>query len=87
MIRNATIDDAPRIAEIYNYYVSNSTSTFEERPLSGGEMATRMEAVMQTYPWIVTTGDTGRARLRIRITIQSAQRLPSHGGNERLPAP
>ena len=28
-IRNATLEDAPRILEIYDYYVNNTDITFE----------------------------------------------------------
>ena len=33
MIRIATLEDAKQICDLYNYYISNSTSTFEETPL------------------------------------------------------
>jgi phosphinothricin acetyltransferase len=57
MIRDATPDDAQRLAEIYNYYILNSTATFEEDPLTEGQMADRIEAVTKTYPWLVAERD------------------------------
>lgn len=52
-IRPATVGDAAAIAGIYNHYIVNTTITFEETPLTVGQMADRMEHVMQAYPWLV----------------------------------
>lgn len=53
MIRVASIEDAPAIAAIYNHYIEKTCITFEMTPLSPGEMATRMEGVLEEYPWLV----------------------------------
>jgi phosphinothricin acetyltransferase len=53
MIRPVTIDDAKAISAIYNYYVKNTAITFEEIPVSIGEMEGRIRAVLSKYPWIV----------------------------------
>lgn len=53
MIRNAAIEDARRICEIYNYYVENTTITFEEEPVLPGEMKKRISEITGSLPWIV----------------------------------
>jgi L-amino acid N-acyltransferase YncA len=52
-IRDATLDDAPAIAEIYNHYVTNSIATFEEEEVSDHDMATRVLAIAANYPFMV----------------------------------
>lgn len=53
-IRDATLNDAERVAEIYNHYVLNSTITFEEAPVCAAEMARRIEEIRtQSLPWLV----------------------------------
>ena len=54
LVRAATLDDAAQLADIYNYYVANTVITFEEQPVSAGEMATRVADVQrQGLPWLV----------------------------------
>lgn len=53
MIRLATSADASAIAAIYNHYVSGTTITFEEEPVSVAEMAGRIENVNAIFPWYV----------------------------------
>lgn len=54
MIRKTTIDDSEAIAEIYNFYVLNSTVTFEVEPVTGGEIAKRIQASLDSHlPWLV----------------------------------
>jgi phosphinothricin acetyltransferase len=43
LIRNATAADATPLAEIYNYYIRETTITFEEESVSPDEMARRSE--------------------------------------------
>lgn len=58
MIRNADISDASAIADIYNYYVTHTTATFEETPVSAEVIATRMADVKAaSLPWIVFEQD------------------------------
>lgn len=45
MIRPATAEDCDEIAAIYDDYVRQTVVTFEESPVSGGEIARRMEKV------------------------------------------
>jgi phosphinothricin acetyltransferase len=53
MIRPADYPDAASICKIYNHYVTNSTITFEENPVSVVEMEARIKDTIQTYPWLV----------------------------------
>jgi L-amino acid N-acyltransferase YncA len=53
-IRPATIDDSEAIARIYGHYVSNTTISFEEQPITAAEMAERItEVVSGSLPWLV----------------------------------
>jgi L-amino acid N-acyltransferase YncA len=53
MIRPVTLDDAPAIADIYNYYVQNTVVTFEEKPVKVSDVTRRINEVVQNYPWLV----------------------------------
>ena len=53
-IRAAATPDSQPIADIYNHYVVGSVITFEEEPVTPGEMARRMESVWTaSLPWLV----------------------------------
>ena len=52
-IRNAILADAPRILEIYAYYVEHTVITFEYDVPSLAEVEDRMRAIMQKYPYLV----------------------------------
>lgn len=56
-IRNATLADAPRILEIYAYYVEHTVITFEYDVPSLAEFEDRMRAIMQKYPYLVIERD------------------------------
>jgi len=53
MIRNATINDAQAVSDIYNYFVLNTTVTFEEVAISAEEMARRIHEVQIRHRWLV----------------------------------
>ncbi|SDG43181.1 phosphinothricin acetyltransferase [Onishia taeanensis] len=54
MIRNATLEDAGRIADIYNHYIEQTVITFEEEPVTAEIMATRIQACQDHgLPWLV----------------------------------
>jgi Sortase and related acyltransferases len=53
MIRKVKPDDACDIALIYNYYVENSTITFETCPVTVEEMAGRIADISDKYPFFV----------------------------------
>ena len=83
MIRPVTINDAARIAEIYNYYVADTIITFEEDPVDASEYASRIEAIQaRELPSIVWESDgvvsgyayacPWRTRIAYRFTVESA---------------
>lgn len=54
MIRSAKEKDAVHIAKIYNYYIENTSITFEVDPVSGDDMALRIkECKNNNLPWLV----------------------------------
>ncbi len=57
VVRNAVIEDAERILEIYDYYVKNTAITFEYITPSLDEFKERMEKTMQRYPYLVILRD------------------------------
>jgi phosphinothricin acetyltransferase len=59
-LRDATLDDAQAIAQIYAHYVLRSCSTFEETPPEPGEIGTRMVELLRAgFPWIVAELNDG----------------------------
>ncbi|HEY3824356.1 MAG TPA: arsinothricin resistance N-acetyltransferase ArsN1 family B [Bryobacteraceae bacterium] len=53
-IRSAEAGDAQAIADIYNFFVSTSTITFEEEAVPAAEIARRVEEVQSAgLPWLV----------------------------------
>jgi L-amino acid N-acyltransferase YncA len=53
MIRKVKDIDAEQICNIYNYYIKNTTITFEEVALSEAEMLARIEKISLKYPFLV----------------------------------
>jgi phosphinothricin acetyltransferase len=53
MIRPVKIEDAQVISGIYNYYIEHTVITFEEAPVSAGEMEKRIRNITAEYPWFV----------------------------------
>jgi len=53
MVRSATINDATQITDIYNYYILNTTVTFEKTPITSDDMKERIENTQVKYPWLV----------------------------------
>ena len=56
-VRSATLGDAERILEIYDYYVKYTAITFEYDTPSLSEFQKRMENTMQRYPYLVIEKD------------------------------
>ena len=50
-------DDIAACLEIYNYYIKNSTATFEEEPLSFDVFSRRIEKITRKYPFFVAEND------------------------------
>lgn len=53
IIRNACLEDAGHILEIYGYYVENTAITFEYDTPTLAEFQNRMESTMRRYPYLV----------------------------------
>ena len=52
-VRNASLADAPRILEIYAWYVEHTVITFEYTVPTLEEFTARMRRTMQKYPYLV----------------------------------
>jgi len=53
MVRKVLVEDGGQIAEIYNYYILNTTVTFEEQELSETQMKERIEKISSSFPYLV----------------------------------
>ncbi|HQO08819.1 MAG TPA: N-acetyltransferase family protein [Clostridiales bacterium] len=53
MIRKAVPDDAAQICWIYNYYIENTTVTFETEAVSVEAMRERIISVSENHLWLV----------------------------------
>ncbi|MDR2246593.1 MAG: GNAT family N-acetyltransferase [Treponema sp.] len=53
MIRPVTPEDAAAICGIYNYYIENTTVTFEEEAVPVPVMENLINTVTAKYPWLV----------------------------------
>lgn len=56
-IRPVRESDAARLAQIYNYYIVNTTVTFELEPITADEMARRISEISASYPYFVYEKD------------------------------
>lgn len=56
-LRVATIKDAAALANIYEYYVNNTTVTFEYEAPNEKEFAARIAHKLEKYPYIVAEKD------------------------------
>ena len=56
-VRNAGMEYAGRILEIYDYYVKNTAITFEYETPSLDEFKDRMKKTMERYPYLVIEKD------------------------------
>ena len=52
-IREATLEDAERLVEIYSHYVLNTAVSFEYEVPTVSEFRERMRNVMKKYPYLV----------------------------------
>jgi len=58
MVRPAQAGDAQSIAKIYNYYIRNTSITFEEQDVTAVEMAQRIkETTAEELPYLVLEED------------------------------
>lgn len=56
-IRPVTVEDAGAIVDIYNYFITETTVSFEMRPLSVEEMASRIRDISASFPYFVYEED------------------------------
>jgi len=56
-IRTASPEDAPKLLEIYAYYVEHTAITFEFEIPTVEEFQRRMEATLKNYPYLVAEAD------------------------------
>lgn len=56
-VRDAKLEDAERLVEIYDYYVRHTAITFEYDTPSPEEFRARMEKTMRRYPYLVILSD------------------------------
>ena len=56
-IRTASVQDAPKLLEIYEYYVKNTAITFEFEVPSPAEFENRIATTLQNYPYLVAEVD------------------------------
>jgi phosphinothricin acetyltransferase len=60
-IREATETDLPYVREIYNYYVRNSTVTFDEKPLTLKALRSKYLHVKKLgFPYLVAASPSGQ---------------------------
>ncbi len=57
LVRDANLQDAERILEIYAYYVENTAISFEYDTPSLSEFQSRMKNTMKKYPYLVVEKD------------------------------
>lgn len=57
IIRDACISDAPRLLEIYSYYVQYTAISFEYTTPTQEEFCRRMRHIMSRYPYLVAEVD------------------------------
>lgn len=53
LIRDARLDDAPALLEIYAYYIENTAVTYELEVPSAEEFRQRIEQTLLKYPYLV----------------------------------
>lgn len=88
LIRTAREADAGAIAEIYAHYVRETAISFEETPPSAPEMARRMAAILETYPFLLLEdeeavigyiyGSVHRARPAYRWSVETTVYTAPH---------
>ncbi len=56
-IREAKLEDAKRLVEIYSYYVENTAISFEYKTPSVEEFTNRIKNIKEKYPYLVCVDD------------------------------
>jgi len=99
MIRDANQGDSDAIADIYNYYIENTSITFEETPVLGSQMQQRIDDVQgSNLPWLVVLDneiivgyayatkwkDRSAYRFSVEITVYLAHQMRGRGLGKKL---
>ncbi|GHU72530.1 N-acetyltransferase [Spirochaetia bacterium] len=81
-IRPVKTSDALAICGIYNYYITNTVVSFEERPVGAAEMEGRIKNVTAKFPWFVWEEDgtilgyayvnTWKERISYRYSVEDS---------------
>ena len=71
IIRDACISDAPRLLEIYSYYVQHTAISFEYTTPTQEEFCRRMRRIMSRYPYLVAEVD-GKAAGMCNVKLKKA---------------
>lgn len=59
-VRDATVEDGAALAAIYNPYIAQSTSSFEETAVTGDLMSGRVSKTQfEGYDWLVCESESG----------------------------
>lgn len=74
-VRDAKIEDAQRILEIYAYYVENTAITFEYDVPSKEEFKQRMRKTMQKYPYLVIEKREGYTDMPMQDHLRSVRHM------------
>jgi len=53
MVRKMVAADVPAITDIYNYYILESTASFEVEPLTEEQMLVRAMSIAESFPYYV----------------------------------
>ena len=63
VIRPMAESDIKAIVEIYNYYVSETTVSFETEPLTVAAMHSHIKHISPKHPCLVAVADNGAGRM------------------------
>lgn len=53
MITSVDIEHAQQLSDIYNYYIANTSVTFEEKPTTAQDFENRIQEVTAKFPFLV----------------------------------
>lgn len=91
MIRPVAFSDCEQIASIYNYYIENTTVTFEEESISAYDIERRIRKIPPNLPWLVFVDENEilgyayatpwrtRSAYRFSVEISVYVKIDSHG--------
>ncbi len=82
MIRPVQLSDAPQLAEMYNYYIRETTSTIELEEITIADFEARIKKITSKFPYIVweekgeilgyACANTFRERAGYRFTVETS---------------